>query len=309
MGINKKMKKTLTLTVGIPVFNEGANIQRLLRSIYAQKALNLKITEIIVSSDGSNDDTVEKTRAMKHRGIKLTIIANKDRKGIARGLNQILKKSTSDLLVTLDGDIQINDKHFMEKLVRPIIENKADLTSSTTSELKPVSWVAKSLHVSMKIKRTVFHSFLNGNNLYTCFGLARGYSKRFYKQLNFKVSVGNDMYSYLSCLSRGFQFVNARDAVAFYRLPESFIDHEKQSTRFVASPLELANYFDVSLIQKETTIPLKAVIKASLKIAAILLSSPVDFVCYVWIQLNIKMRARVHSTGQAWDIATSSKHL
>jgi glycosyltransferase involved in cell wall biosynthesis len=214
-----------TITVGIPVYNEGLNIERLLKSIYLQKSKKIRIREIIVTSDGSSDDTVEKAVHSAQKSIKLIVIDNKDRKGISRGLNQIIKRSRTDVLVTLDGDIQIRDSFFIEKLVEPIISGKADFTSSATAELKPVSSVAKALAVSMKIKRGLFSSFADGNNLYTCFGLARGYSKKFYQRLNFKVSVGNDMYSYLSCLSLGLTFVHAKKATAYYRVPETFIDN------------------------------------------------------------------------------------
>jgi len=301
--------KKYTLSIGIPVYNEESNIQRLLKSLYSQTSEKIRIKEIIVSSDGSSDKTVAKVRSFSNSYIKLRVIDNKNRKGIARGLNQIINKCSSDILVTLDGDIQITDKYFIEKLVSPIFIGNADLTSSTTAELPPVSKVAKALFVSMKLKRILFNSFSNGNNLYTCFGLARGYSKRFYKKLNFKVSIGNDMYSYLSCLSFGFNFIHSKEAVAYYRLPETFIDHEKQSTRFLASPQELTKHFGDTLLNKETKIPFISIIKTIFTAIPTILKSPLDLLYYMWIQLNVRKRRPTYSINQAWDIATTSKHL
>ena len=52
------MRKKLTVTIGIPAYNEEANVRNLLVSLLAQKETNFKLQEIIVVSDGSTDKTV-----------------------------------------------------------------------------------------------------------------------------------------------------------------------------------------------------------------------------------------------------------
>ena len=49
----------MDISVGIMAFNEEKNIGRLLKAILSQKLNQIKITEIIVVSDGSTDKTDE----------------------------------------------------------------------------------------------------------------------------------------------------------------------------------------------------------------------------------------------------------
>lgn len=301
------MTKKITLTIGIPAYNEELNIHKLIRDILNQSRRTYVLEKIIVSSDGSSDKTVEAVRTIRNK--RVIVIDNSDRKGIARGLNQIIENTDSEILVTLDADIKIKDIHFIEKLIKPILVSGADLTSSAISELEPQSWVSKALAVSMKIKEEIFHSISNGNNLYTCHGLARGYSRRLYKSLSFPVSVGNDMYGYLFCISNGYHYEYAPKAVALYRLPEKLADHTKQSLRFFSSSSAQSLYFDAAVIDRATRIPLRSVLLCGVSIVKIMLSNPIEVASYCFIQAYVSAKSRKHEEKQTWDIAVSSKTL
>ena len=49
---------TQSITIGIPAYNEEANIKYLLKLLLNQKIKNAAIHEVIVVSDGSTDGTV-----------------------------------------------------------------------------------------------------------------------------------------------------------------------------------------------------------------------------------------------------------
>ncbi|QQR64413.1 glycosyltransferase family 2 protein [Candidatus Roizmanbacteria bacterium] len=57
--------------MGIPAFNEGRNIQNLLRSILIQTERSYRIDKIVLISDGSNDDTVWKARQVKNKRLQI----------------------------------------------------------------------------------------------------------------------------------------------------------------------------------------------------------------------------------------------
>jgi glycosyltransferase involved in cell wall biosynthesis len=88
-----------TVTIGIPAYNEERNILLLINSILKQKMVGFKIAKLIVSSDGSSDKTVSLIKSMNNKMIKL--YDNRDRKGVARGLNQIIENANTDILVLL----------------------------------------------------------------------------------------------------------------------------------------------------------------------------------------------------------------
>jgi len=80
-----------TLTIGIPAYNEEANIGLLLNDITLQKNRNYILKEIIVVSDGSTDSTVKKVEQASIQSIKLII--NKKRTGLANVQNPLQKLS------------------------------------------------------------------------------------------------------------------------------------------------------------------------------------------------------------------------
>jgi glycosyltransferase involved in cell wall biosynthesis len=301
------MNKKTTITIGIPVYNEEKNIAALISDIVSQKCVGFEIREIIVSSDGSTDKTVEVVGNIKDS--RMRIISNKERKGISRGLNQITLKAKGNILVTLDGDIRIYDKLFLQKLISPIVQNNADLTSSAISEIKPKSFVANSLLVSMQIKECIFDSMNGGNNLYTCHGLARAYSEKLYKNLCFPISIGNDMFSYLYCISNGLKYIYSSKAIAWYKLPETFEDHKKQSLRFFSASDQLKEFFGEELIDKETKVSKFAFVIGFVRSLPVVLLRPLHTVNYIHMQIKILRNTKNYKNNQAWDIAVSSKEL
>lgn len=300
------MKGKLTITIGIPAYNEEANIGRLMGDLLSQKCRGFKIVEIIVSSDGSDDGTEKIVRTFRDSRIKL--IVNEDRRGIARGLNQIASRAQGNILVAIDADIRILDGNFIEKLIEPIVRGNADLTSASIKPLPQKTPFAKMLATSMDLKAVLFGKVAGGNSIYTCYGLARAFSARFYKTLNFPVSVGNDMYSYLKCLSSGFKFRFAPDAIAWYSLPKNLEDHKKQSLRFFITQAQQEKIFEPEFVKSQLHIPLNVYLKACFAAIPVLVRHPMRCVMYFLVQLSMRFKSAPESVqSHTWDVALSSK--
>lgn len=300
------MNKKVTVTIGIPAYNEETNIGLLLKDIAKQKYNGFIVTKIIISSDGSTDKTV--SIAKKFPSEIIQIIANRQRQGIARGMNQIFKASKTDIVVLLDADIRIFDKLFIAKLIQPIVKQTADLTSSAIDPLPSKSYFSKILAVSMRYKFILFNNIRKGNNIYTCYGLARAFSKRFYKQLPIPTSIGNDMYSYLACMKRGFTFRHVANSVAYYHLPANFADHSKQSSRFLATGGKQTQYFDPQFVHSETKIGISTYLFTIGHLASVLIKYPIETFLYACVQLLIIYGEKpISSKKHTWDIAISSK--
>lgn len=86
---------------------------------------NLKINyEIIIMDDGSKDMTFRKARKMKKRHIRIFRIKKNQGKGHA--LKEAFKKSKGDLVMFLDGDLDIHPRQF-EVLFEIMQKEKADI--------------------------------------------------------------------------------------------------------------------------------------------------------------------------------------
>lgn len=298
------MKLRPTLSIGIPAFNEEANIRFLLQDLLAQKRAGFILDKIVVYSDGSSDETVKEIKNVKNS--KIILIESKKRSGRAVGQNKIMKDATSDILVLVDADVVIKDKNFLEKIIKPIAYKKADLTSVSVEELKPETFLGKVLEVSMKFKKYIFENYKNGNNLYTCHGRARAFSKKLYKSINFIESVGEDAYSYFYVVSNNFKYRFVKNTQVYYHLPEDFKDHEKQSIRFYKTLRLLEKDFGKALLQKENYITLGLLIKALIKY--LFVNPLIAFYFLIATFLKIKSLFTKEISG-AWSVSESSKKI
>ncbi len=299
------MKNKATITIGIPAYNEGANISSLLLSIGEQKFAHTLLSEIIVYSDASTDDTLAILSRVKIKS--LLILSGKKRMGKAYAMNEIMKQTTSDILVLLDGDILIRDKNMIEKLIEPIRLQHADLSSSRVKEFWAKSKFEDILKVSMRLKKDIFESYNEGNNIYTCHGRARAFSKKLYKSIRFnKNIVAEDAYAYLYAVHNKFKYIFAKNANIHYRLPSNFKDHQKQSLRFIQSYKQLVGEFGKSFITQETKIPIRA---AMSYIIQYFLKYPLSIILYGLILAYIKVKSIlfVNKMTSKWQISESTK--
>lgn len=293
------------LTIGIPAFNEEVNIGNLIQDILDQEELNIRIEKIIIASDGSTDKTVKIAKSFKDK--RIVVLDNLKRDGLAERENQIIGLTRSDILVILNADTRIKDEKFIEKLTLPIVQKKADLTSPYIKEVKPEGIFEKILLISMKIKDFAYEEFKKGNNVYTCHGQARAFSRRLYRNLFFPSSIGEDAYSYFFCIKKGFDFKYIKSAQIVYRLPANFSDHEKQSLRFFQSQKLLSSKFGKDTIKAEYRI---SEFLLFLGVIKTLQEFPLYTILYLVVLFFLKIKSQFSKKIEDnWSVSISSKTL
>lgn len=106
------------VSILVPAYNEAQNIQATIQAI---KNIG-KVDQIIVINDGSQDET---SVLAKQTGVEVYDMAKNAGKGGA--LNHGMKFAKGDIIGLLDGDLGKSAGE-VEKLLIPILENKADMT-------------------------------------------------------------------------------------------------------------------------------------------------------------------------------------
>ncbi len=297
--------KKLTVTIGIPAFNEEANIGFLLKDVLMQKTNSFKLTNILVSSDGSTDKTKFIVEAFKDKRIKL--LANIERKGQSYRQNQIMNISKTDILVLINADIALKDKDFLEKLIKVFKSKNADLVSSNLVATYPRTFTEKVLGISQLFKNSIFEHYRFGDNLYTCHGAVRAFSKNLYKTMRFKQSIAEDAYSYLFVKKNNLNYQYAKNAVAYYKLPENISDHKKQSARFFHSKKFLYLEFGKKFTDTEYKLPFKKMLKTYL---TFFVRSPIEMIIYSAIVIVMRLESFLaKDISNTWDVAQSSKAI
>jgi biofilm PGA synthesis N-glycosyltransferase PgaC len=106
------------VTIIVVAHNEGhcicRRIENLLSSDYPHDSL-----EIVIGSDGSTDDTVERAQAYADRGV--TVRRFSDRRGKAAMLNDLIPSAHSDIVVLADAR-----QRFEPAAIRRLVANFAD---------------------------------------------------------------------------------------------------------------------------------------------------------------------------------------
>jgi len=110
------MKKIPTISIGIPAYNEEANIGNLLESILSQKQDSFVLKEMIVISDGSTDRTVQEAKKVSDERVK--VIEGIERRGQAYRQNEICSRASADFLVLLNADILIKNNSLFIKIMK-----------------------------------------------------------------------------------------------------------------------------------------------------------------------------------------------
>ena len=94
--------KNISISVVIPAFNSSKTIIKTLSSVFSQ---TVKVNEIVITNDGSVDDTLDKLNLIKTSNPKFNIkIINQNNKGIGAARNACLKNCNSNYIAFLDAD-------------------------------------------------------------------------------------------------------------------------------------------------------------------------------------------------------------
>jgi glycosyltransferase involved in cell wall biosynthesis len=148
----------LSLSVIIPAFNEEATISVILKKVCSLK--NLK--EIIVVDDCSTDNTHREIEKLGLSNIRLIRLEKNSGKtaAVRRGLEEV----GGDITVIQDADLEY-DPAEIEDVIRPILENRADVVYGSRFRVKRASRVLYFYHYLFNKLITFASNLLSNVNM------------------------------------------------------------------------------------------------------------------------------------------------
>lgn len=108
--------KYKNISVFLPVFNEGENIEKSVLSIKKYLQERFSDFEILVISDGSTDSTNGIVKNLSKKDKRIKLFARKKKLGYGAGLKAGFAHSSKELVFYTDGDNQFNIED-MDKLL------------------------------------------------------------------------------------------------------------------------------------------------------------------------------------------------
>jgi glycosyltransferase involved in cell wall biosynthesis len=164
----------MKIAIGLPAYNEEKNIGIIIAK------LKKKSYNVIVCDDGSSDNTKIISEEMG-----CTVISHVKNKGYGSAIRSLFNKAKEenyDILVTFDSDGQhsIDD---IERVLQPIIENKADIIIGSRLLDKAEKQIPKYRKIGIKVITKLTTSASNQNIKDSQSGF-RAYNKKSLEKIN-----------------------------------------------------------------------------------------------------------------------------
>lgn len=246
----------ISVEIGIPALNEQEHIGPLVSILDSQHLVGMSNYKINVISDGSVDNTNEIVRKLSLIKPKVKLYEFQKRQGLSKTQNFFNRVSKSDVNIILNADIAVDDRWFVRKLINPIIREGAGLVSCMIRAKVGKSTMSRILKTVSDLKEEVYQQTNNGDNIYACHGPARAFVKSLYKQIRYFEDSGEDGFSYIYAKTANYIFKYQSIAELGYTNPQNIRDYLNQSLRFQGLKNILVDYFENSLVDKYTHIPI-----------------------------------------------------
>ena len=224
-------KDIYKVSVGISALNEVQTIGGILDSILSQKRNGWILSEILVYSDGSTDQTVQEAR--KRNKILVKVKAFKERHGKSFRLNQIFKAFKGDILVLFDADIKISNNNLITNLINRFrIEDKIVLVGGNSRVFPVYNFFEKAIYTSYYVYFKSREELRGGDNVFACTGACLALKREFAKRIIIpKGIINDDTFLYFTCLKAGYKFKYAPNAKVYYKIAANLKDFVRQMFR------------------------------------------------------------------------------
>lgn len=291
----------LTITVGIPSYNEGANIISLIGSIYESTLTsdNTKISEIIIC-DHSSDSTPQILRSFmsQHRHIPIHLVHHDERRGAASAWNEIFSLAKGKIIVLFDADVMPAKECISE--LTSCMEDKVGLCASNPTCLRPGSAAARAASfISCWLEYIRKH----GVSQYTVMGRSLSIRTDVAKRIIIpKETIAIDLYLQCRILEMGYRILYREKARVYFTPPTTLSDFASQVLRSRNGHRQVSTRVRKLGISASP----RSVLMASLKTAY---ASPINaFIMLLCSCLLPVYNSRLPGTDSYnWTIATSTK--
>ena len=306
---NFSKNKKFTVTVGVPAYNEEANIKNLLNSILSQRKNNFELEKLIVLSDNSNDRTDEIVQNIIKENSSIELIADGQRKGKNERLNQLYKMNRSDIVVNFDADILLKDEMVLEKMVDAFRNSEVGIVSANSRPTKAINFAQKMANASENLWYEVRKDLNEGDNIYNIPGCATAITRSFAENFSFpKNSCADEIFQYLASKEKKLKFLFVKDAIVLYNSPSKLNELFRQFSRFLNNKNNATPYFSNNIIDIEK------IFKApfSFKIRGVsksLIANPLYTTIVILFQIALRIfptKDDMHKKGM-WNVVISTK--
>jgi cellulose synthase/poly-beta-1,6-N-acetylglucosamine synthase-like glycosyltransferase len=242
----------ISVSIGIPAYNEEKNIGRLLTAILNQKTYDVEIDQIVVVSSGSTDKTDTIVEDFARKDNRIALIKQKRREGKASAVNEFLNVARNEILVLESADT-IPEEETIEKLCRQFIDGKVGMagahpipTNSDNHFIGYASHLVWRLHHHIALKTPKCGELIAFRKVFDSIPTDTAVDEAW---IEYEVS------------RRGYRVIYVPEAIVYNRGPETVGDYIKQRRRIACGHLDLAKRVKYKVSSQSSTLLLQALLE------------------------------------------------
>jgi glycosyltransferase involved in cell wall biosynthesis len=122
------IKKTSTVSIIIPTYNEENTLPTLLKKVYDVKLPAGLQQEVIIVDDASQDNSLKSIQKILNANTK--VIIHKHNQGKGAAIRTGLKHASGDIFIIQDADLEYDPLHYPH-LLKPILDKKSHVVYGT----------------------------------------------------------------------------------------------------------------------------------------------------------------------------------
>lgn len=237
-----------TVTVVIPLYNEGKGIYKTIRSLLEQDYPAEKLTVTVVD-DCSKDDSYEwACRARDESNGRVIVLQNPYNMGKRRGINHAVRKARAEIIVSVDSDV-IVEKDAVRKLIARFVRPEIAAVGGRVNVSNPnENWLTR----MQAIKYYFGYEFLKNlersfSSVMCLSGCLTAYRRHVLVELEpiledrnllgVPIKYGEDRFLTRQIVKAGYQTQNTLDAVCWTVAPNTIPKYFAQQLRWRRSNL------------------------------------------------------------------------
>ncbi|MDR2698263.1 MAG: glycosyltransferase [Candidatus Methanoplasma sp.] len=290
------------VTLGICAYNEAANIERAVRSVYEQTLDGFCLKEVIVVSSGSTDGTDDiVVRSMTEHG-SLRLIRQERREGKNSAVNCFLDSKGTEIVIILNADTIFFDRSSLQNLLEPLKDAGVGIVGGRpipTNDKNTIpgfaSHVIWSMHHHVSLAEPKIGEIIAFRDIGT--------------RLSVKNSGDEDTLK-MELEVSGYRSVYAPDAKVFNKGPETIKDFVKQRTRVNIGErsIKKEHDFDVPTWKLKTLYPAYVETMKEMGFHPVKIAVSTLLEAYSRLMANLHVRLRKGDVS-IWDPVKTTKKL
>ncbi len=231
-----------TVTIIIPMFNEGSSIVGTIHSLLQQDYPSAKL-EILVVDDCSTDDSYHHASCVAKDNARVNVMRNAQNMGKRKSINRAVRSSQAEIIISVDSDVVLKNDAVLQLIRRFTSDNIAAVGGRVRILNHSENWLTKMQAIKYYIGYEYLKNIERAFKSVLCLsGCLTAYRRSVLMELEpiledrnilgQPIKYGEDRFLTRQIIKAGYQTTLTLDAVCWTQAPSNLLHYFSQQLRW-----------------------------------------------------------------------------